>query len=83
MPGGESVARRVLADIREAQRLRMLDQRAENSSSAWLLPDRPVRSVIHACGQELLQRAVLVVQDPQSRVARPGDFTRCLEDTIQ
>src|ERR1039457_24033 len=73
----------MLTDIGEAQRLRMLDQRAENPPSAWLHPDRPVRSVLPARGQELLQRAVLVVQDPQGRVARPGDFTRCLKDTIQ
>jgi hypothetical protein len=45
----------VLTDIGEAQRLWMLDQRAQHPTSAWLLPDRAMRSVIHACGQELLQ----------------------------
>ena len=73
----------MLADICEAQRLWMLNQRAENPAAARQISDRTMGLIVHTRGQELLELAVLAVQDPQGRVARPGDLTRRLEDAVQ
>ena len=83
MPRGKPVAARVLANIGQAQRLWMLDQRAEHPSSARQIADRPVGLLVDSRGQELLELGALLVQDPQRRVARPGDLPRGLKHTVQ
>ena len=83
MPRREPVAARMLAHVGEAQRLRMLDQRTKNTSSARQVPDRPVGRLIDARCQELLKRTVLLVQDPKRGIARPSDLPCGLEDAVQ
>jgi hypothetical protein len=68
----EPVAARVLADIGQAQRLGVFDQRAEHPPAARQLADRAAGLRVDPHDQELLKLRALVVEDPDRGVARPG-----------
>ncbi len=79
----EPIARGVLANVREPQRVRMLDQRAEHPAPAWQIADRPLGLLLHTGGQELIELGALLVQDPQRRVAGLGELAGRLQHTIE
>ena len=83
MPCREPIARGVLSHFREAQRLLMLDQRAEHATPARQIADRALRVLVEPGGQELLELGALLVQDPERRVARAGDLPRRLQHRVE
>ena len=83
MPRREPVAAGVLPDIRQPQRLRVLDQRAQHAPPAREVADRAARVLVDARRQELFEPAVALVEDPQRRVARPRDLPRRLEHAVK
>ena len=63
---------RVVGDRLEAERLGIGDQDAEDAASARQLPDRCVGLGVDAGGQEALEGGAGLVDDAESRLARPG-----------
>jgi hypothetical protein len=73
----------MLAHVAKAQRLRFLDQHAQNAPSTRQVPDRPMGRLVHAGCQELLELGVLIVEDPERCIARSGQLARRLEHALE
>jgi hypothetical protein len=83
MPDGEAVTARVLANVSEAQRLRVIDQHTQHSPPTREVADRPTSLLVHARGQELLKRGVIFVQDAKGGIAGSRDLACRLEHAIE
>ena len=83
MPGGEPVARGVLSDVREPQRLWVLDKRAKDPAATWEVADRAVSLLVHTGGQELLELCALLVEDPERGVLGARDLSRGLKYPVE
>jgi hypothetical protein len=81
--GREAVRARVLAEVREAQRPRLLDEQAEDPAPAWQVADGAVGSRVHAAGEELRELAPALVEDAERGVPRAGEFARGLEHAVE
>ena len=57
---------------------RVLDQHAEHAAAARQVADRAARLVVDADRQEALELALVLVEDPERRVARAGELARRL-----
>ena len=73
----------MLSHFREAQRLLMLDQRAEHPAPARQIADCALCVLVDPGGQELLELGALFVQDPERRVARAGDLPGGLQHPVE
>jgi hypothetical protein len=73
----------MLAYIRQAQRLWILDQHAEHTAAARQRTDLAMRLRVDPDSQEALELTALLVEDPQRRVARPGQLASLLQDPLQ
>ncbi len=73
----------MLADIGQAQRLGVFDQRAEHPPATRQIANRAVGLRVDSNGQELLKLRAIVVEDPDRGVARSGDLPCGLKDTIE
>ena len=73
----------MLADIGQAQRLGVFDQRAEHPAATRQVADRAVGLLVDSNGQELLKLRAILVEDPDRGVARSGDLPCGLKDTIE
>ncbi len=83
MPCWEPVARGVLADIGQAQRLGVFDQRPEYPAAARQRADGAVGRLVDSNGQELLKLRAVLVEDADRGVARSGDLPCGRKDTIE
>ena len=81
--GREAVGLRVLADGRDAQRPRIVDQHPEDAAPAREVADRAVRLGVDPAGDEALQLAPVTVEDPERGIARAGDLARGLEHLVE
>ena len=83
MTGGEAVRARVHADVGEDQRARVLDQQPEHAAAARQVADLGARRRVDPRGQESLERAALLVEHADRRIARAGQLARRLEQPLQ
>ena len=73
----------MLADVAEAQRLRVLDQHAQHAAAARQVADRPVRRLVDAAGDERSSSVRSSFEHSQRRVAGAGQLAGRLEDAVQ
>jgi hypothetical protein len=73
----------MLADVRQAQRLRLRDQDPEHAPAARQLANRRARLLIDAERYELAEPGPLFIEDAERRVARSGDLPRRRQNPIQ
>ena len=71
------------ADVLESQRLRVLDQDAEDAATARRVADRGTDLVVDPAGDEALELLTLLVEHPERRVAGTRQLTRDGEHTLQ
>ena len=71
------------ADVGQAQRPRVLDERAEHAVTARQVADDRLRLAIDPRGQEALEPLAAVVEDAERRVAGAGDLARHLEHALE
>jgi hypothetical protein len=83
MPDRKAVGVRMLADRGQPQRLRIVDQHAQHATPARQIPDRLLRRLIDAGRQEALELLPTLVEDPQRRIARPGQLARPIEHPVE
>jgi hypothetical protein len=81
--GREAVRLRMVADVPEAQRPRVLDQHAEDAAPAREVPDGTMRVRIDARGDEALELLPAVVQDAHGRVPRSGHVAGDVEQLME
>jgi len=79
----EAIGLRVLADVRETQRPRTVDEHAEDATPARQVADRAMRLGVHPARDEALELAAIVIKDPECGVARAGDLARRLEHLVE
>ena len=73
----------MLAHVGEPQRARVVDQQAEDAAAAGQGADRLVGLAVEAAGDELLEFAATVIEDPDSAVLRIGEPARHLQHPIE
>ena len=73
----------MLADGRDAQRPRIVDEHAEDAAPARQVADRAVRLGVDAARDEALELAPVAVEDAERGVPRAGDLARRLEDLVE
>jgi hypothetical protein len=83
MAGREAVGARVLAEVVDAQRDRVLDEHAEDAPPARQLPDRVVRGLVDPAREELGELAAVLVEDAQRGVPRARQLARRLEHPVE
>ena len=83
MVRGEADRARILRKVVEAQRLRVLDQRAEDPAATRKVADRGLRLRIDARDDELLERLAAGVDDAQRRIAGSGQLGGRLDDSLE
>ena len=71
------------ADVRDAQRLRAVDEDAEDAASARQVADRAVRLVVDAARDEALELAAVAIEDPERGVARARDLAGGFEHLVE
>ena len=71
------------ADVGEAQRLRLVDQHAEHAPAVGQIPDRAVRLLVDALGDELLEQLPPLVEDADRGVASAGQLLGDLEQPVE
>ena len=81
--GGEAVGARVVADVGEAQRPRLLDQQAEHAAPARQVADRAPRLLVDAVGDEALQLVAVLVEHAERGVAGAGQLAGDLEHAAE
>ena len=74
---------RVVAEVLEPQRPRLLDQQPEDAATAGQVPDRAMRVRVDAGGDEALELLPALVEHAHGRVARAGDLARDVEQLLQ
>ena len=83
MAGRKAVGARVRADVGDAQRLRGVDEHAEDAAPARQVTDRAVRGGVDPAGDEAVELAPVAVEDPERGVARAGDLAGRLEHLVE
>ena len=73
----------MLADVRQAQRLGILDQHAEHAAPARQIADSAVRIRVDAGGEELRELRAAVVEDPQRGVPRARQLAGGLQHAVE
>ena len=71
------------AEIREAKRLRIADEHAEDAAPAGWGPDRFDRRLVEAGDDELLDPAPALVDHAQRGVGGAGQLGRSLDDPLE
>ena len=80
---GEAVRARMLCDIGEAQWPGVTDQLSEDASPPGKRTDHAAGFVVDAEEHEAFELLLVLVENPESRVARTGELARGLEDAAQ
>src|SRR5450755_5082575 len=83
MPFGKSIALRMLADIGQPQRVRIVDQNPEYAMTTRQLADREPGLGIDPDGDEPFELPAPIVEHPERGVARSGDLHCGLEDLVE
>ena len=83
VPGREAVGARVLGDVVQPDRHRLVDQQPEDAAAARQVADRGVDRRLLAGGQELRQLAALVVEHAERGVARAAQLAGGLHHALQ
>ena len=73
----------MVADPRQPQRLRIADQLAEDAVAARQRADPLAQLVVDPDGEEASQLALVVVEDAERRVPRPGQLARGLDHLLE
>ena len=73
----------MLADIRQPQRSRIVDQHAEDASSTRQIPDLALGFRVDAAGHEALEGHPIGGQDADRCVAGAREFARGIENRAQ
>ena len=73
----------MVADPRQPQRLRSADQLAEDAAAARQRADPLAHLVVDPDGEEASQLALVVVEDAERRVPRPGELARGLDHLLE
>jgi len=73
----------MLADVRQAQGPRVLDEHPEDPVAARQVADRPVGLGVDAAREEALELLTTLVENPQRRVARARQLLSDIEDALQ
>ena len=83
MRSREAVGLRMVTHVREPQRVRFVDEHAENPAPAREIADRPVRRLVDPEGHEALQPGAVLVEHADRRVLRARDLGRDLQQLAQ
>jgi hypothetical protein len=83
MAGRKADRARILGDVREAQRLPLADQHAEDPTAAREVADRRARLLVDADGDELLEPSSRRIDDAERSVARPGQLRSRLDQLLE
>jgi hypothetical protein len=83
MVRGEADRPRILREVVEAQRLRVLDQRAEDAAAARGIADRGLGLRVDAGDDEPLERLPAGVDDAERRITRPRQLGGGLDDLLE
>ena len=81
--GGEAVGLRMVADVLEPQRARLLDQQPEDPPAAREIADRAVRLGSIPAVMKRVELLPAVVEHADGRVARAGDLAGDVEQLLQ
>ena len=79
----EPVALGMAAHVGQAQRLRMIDQHAEDSAPPRQVPDLGAFAIVQPRSEEALQPGVLRVEDAERGVSGAGHLPRRLEHPLE
>jgi hypothetical protein len=71
------------AHVREPQRLRLVDQHPEDPAATREIPDRAMRLLVDALGDELLEQLSPLVEHADRRIPRAGEFLRYLQQAVE
>jgi hypothetical protein len=80
---GEAARARVLTEVLEPERPRLLDQQPEDAATAGQLPDPAMCGVVDTGRDEALERLPALVEHAHGGVARTGDLARDVEELSQ
>src|SRR5438270_6901783 len=83
MASGKAVGHRMLADIAEPERARIVDEHAQHPAATGEVADSPVRLGIDPACDEALELSAGGIEDPQGGVARSGDVAGALQDLVE
>src|SRR5215218_9954585 len=83
MVRGEADRTRILREVVEAQRLRVVDQRAEYAAAVRRVADRSLGLRVDAGDDEPLERLPAGVDDPERRIAGSGQLRGRLDDLLE
>jgi hypothetical protein len=70
-------------DVVQAQRRRVVDQRAEDATTAWQRADHRVAGLVDAPREEAGELGPGLVEDAERRVAGFGELLRGLQHSIE
>lgn len=73
----------MIADADESQRLRVLDEEAEDPAAPGRVADRALDALADASGEESAERTPIGRQNPQSDVAGAGELLCHLQKAIE
>ncbi len=73
----------MIADRGDPQRLRAVDQHAEDAAATRQVADQAMRLGIDATRDEALELAAVTIEDPERGVVRAGDPTGGLQNPVE
>src|SRR4051794_41183879 len=79
----EAIGARMVAEVLEPQRARVLDQQPEDAPPPRQVPDRTMGLCVHAGRDEALELPAAVVEHADGRVARAGDLAGNVEELLE
>ena len=74
---------RVVGDVVEAKRLRVVDQGAEEPAAVRRVADELLSLLVDPGDHELLQSKAALIDHPERRVRRSGQLGRGLHDLLE